>query len=58
MFLRVFNTKVGMALLACCLKISKFTLPKIISYNEKKIPNPNIKHMIGNFEKIQKNPIP
>ena len=57
MFLRIFNTKMGMALLACCLKISKFTLPKIISYNEKKIPNPNIKHMIGNFEKIQKNPI-
>ena len=57
MFLRVFNTKVGMALLACFLKISKFTLPKIINYNEKKIPNPDIKHMIENFEKIQKNPI-
>ena len=56
-FLRIFNTKAGIAILACFLKISKSTFPKIISYNEKKIPNPDIKHMIGNFEKIQKNPI-
>ena len=27
-------------------------LPKIVNYNEKKIPNPDIKHMIENFEKI------
>ena len=58
MFLSIFNTKVGMTLLACCLKISKFTLPKIINYNEKKIPNPDIKHIMENFEKIEKNPIP
>jgi hypothetical protein len=46
-----------MDMIACCLKISKFTLPKIVNYNEKKIPNPDIKHMIENFEKIQKNTI-
>jgi len=57
MFLRTFNTKVGMIILACFLKISKSTFPKIISYNEKKIPEPNVKHIIKNFEKIQNHPI-
>jgi hypothetical protein len=31
--------------------------PKIINYNEKKIPNPDVKHIIKNFEKIQNHPI-
>ena len=57
MFLRGFNTKAGMTLLACFLKISKSTLPRIINYNERKIPNPDIKHMLKNFEKIQNHPI-
>ncbi len=56
-FLRIFNTKAGIAVLACCLKISKSMLPKIINYNEKKIPNPDVKHIIKNFEKIQNHPI-
>jgi len=56
-FLRIFNTKAGIAVLACCLKISKSMLPKIISYNEKKIPNPDVKQIIKNFEKIQNHKI-
>ena len=56
-FLRFFNTKLGMIMLACLLKISKSILPKIVNYNEKKIPNPDVKHIIKNFEKIQNHPI-
>tara|TARA_B100001765_G_C19311601_1_gene253333 strand:- start:45 stop:611 length:567 start_codon:yes stop_codon:yes gene_type:complete len=51
-FLRIFNTKVGTSVLACFLKISKFMFPKIINYNENKIPNPGVKYIIKNFEKV------
>ena len=51
-FLGIFNNILGMSILACLLKIFKTMFPKIINYNEKKIPNPDVKHIIKNFEKI------
>jgi hypothetical protein len=51
-FLGIFNNILGMSILACLLKIFKAMFPKIINYNEKKIPNPDVKHIIKNFEKL------
>ena len=56
-FLGIFNNILCMSILACLLKIFKTIFPKIINYNEKKIPNPDVKHIIKNFEKIQNHPI-
>jgi len=52
-FLGLFNNILGMSILACLLKIFKTMFPKIINYNEKKIPNPDIKYIIKNFEKYK-----
>ena len=52
-FLGIFNNILGMSILACLLKIFKTMFPKIINYNEKKIPNPDIKYIIKNFEKYK-----
>ena len=52
-FLGIFNNILGMSILACLLKIFKAMFPKIINYNEKKIPNPDIKYIIKNFEKYK-----
>ena len=51
-FLSFFNTLIGIFILACILKILKPLFTKVISYNEKQIPDPNIKWIIKNFEKI------
>ena len=51
-FLRCFNTKIGVFLLACILKISRSLFKKIIAYDEKVVPIPDIKQIINNFEKI------
>lgn len=51
-FLCIFNTRVGIGFLACLLKFSKFLFPKIILYSEENIPEPSIKCIIKNFEKI------
>jgi len=51
-FLGVFNTRLGTFLLACLLKATKSLFPKIILYNEDTIPNPSIRCMVKNFEKI------
>ena len=51
-FLEIFNTKIGTAFLAVSLKISKTFFPKLIIYNEKDLPSPDIKWIINNFEKI------
>ena len=51
-FLGIFNNILGISILACLLKIFKTMFPKILNYNEKKIPNPDVKHIIKNFEKI------
>ena len=52
-FLGIFNNILGMSILACLLKIFKAMFPKIINYNEKKIPNPDIKYIIKNFKKYK-----
>ena len=51
-FLKIFNTKLGMLLLAIMLKSFQFAFPSIILYNEKNRPRPNIKWILKNFEKI------
>lgn len=51
-FLNFFNTLIGITILACILKITKPLFNKTISYNENQIPEPNIKWIIKNFEKI------
>lgn len=51
-FLHFFNTKTGIFILACILKISRPLFAKIISYNEKEIPAPNINWIIKNFQKV------
>ena len=51
-FLRCFNTKIGVFLLACILKISRSLFKKMIAYDEKAVPIPDIKQIINNFEKI------
>ena len=51
-FLRCFNTKIGVFLLACILKISRSLFKKMIAYDEKVVPIPDIKQIINNFEKI------
>ncbi len=51
-FLCIFNTHVGIGFLACLLKFSKVLFPKIILYSEENIPEPSIKCIIKNFEKI------
>ena len=52
-FLGIFNNILGMSILACLLKIFKTMFPKIVNYDEKKIPNPDIKYIIKNFEKYK-----
>ena len=51
-FLNIFNSKIGIFLLGIILKIFKKYFKEIIGYNEKEVPDPSIKHMIQNFEKI------
>ena len=51
-FLKCFNTKIGIFFLACILKISRSLFKKMIAYDEKAVPIPDIKQIINNFEKI------
>ena len=51
-FLKIFNSKIGIFLLGIILKIFKKYFKEIIGYNEKEVPDPSIKHMMKNFEKI------
>lgn len=50
-FLSIFNTRIGIALLGLTLKISKFLFRRVFLYSEE-VPDPNIKWIIKNFEKI------
>lgn len=50
--LRVCNSLIGIFFLGCVLKIIRYFLPRIISYNEETIPNPSLKHIVKHFEKI------
>lgn len=50
-FLSIFNTRIGIALLGLTLKITKILFAKVFLYSEE-IPDPNIKWIIKNFEKI------
>jgi len=50
--LHVFNSLIGAVVLGCTLKATKYFLPRIISYNEEVIPNPSLKHIVRDFEKI------
>ena len=52
-FLRCFNTKIGIFFLACILKISTSLFKKMLAYDEKEVPIPDIKWIINNFEKIK-----
>jgi GNAT superfamily N-acetyltransferase len=51
-FLGIFNTRLGTFLLACLLKVTKSLFPKVILYSEDTIPDPSIRSMVNNFEKI------
>lgn len=51
--LRIFNTVTGTAILSIGLKISKsFLFAKLLAYDPNRFPNPEIKSIIKNFEKI------
>ena len=51
--LKLFNTKIGIAILAISLKISKSSLFKwILTYPPEEFPDPRIIYIIKNFEKI------
>jgi len=52
-FLGIFNTLSGMIILSISLKISRSLLfTKLLAYNPNKYPNPSIKYIIKNFEKL------
>ena len=51
-FLGFFNTKIGMIVLGLSLKFLNKIIPKLIIYNEKNSPSPDMKWIIKNFEKI------
>lgn len=51
-FLSIFNTRLGTFLLGCLLKTTKSLFPKVILYSEDMIPDPSIRCMLKNFEKI------
>lgn len=52
-FLSIFNTRLGIFLLGCLLKATKSLFPKVILYSEDTIPDPSIRCMVKNFEKIR-----
>ena len=51
-FLKIFNSKTGMLFLGIILKTLKNWFPRLIIYNEKDIPTPDIRWMLKKFEKI------
>jgi len=52
-FLGIFNTKVGMAVLSIGLKITRSLLfTKLLAYDPNRYPNPDIKYIIKNFDKV------
>lgn len=51
--LGIFNTLIGIVFLALILKVSKPLFEKMILYNEEEIPDPSIRLIINNFEKIK-----
>ncbi len=50
--LQIFNTKTGMALLAISIKFLYSIFPTLIIYNEDGLPEPDLKWIIKNFERI------
>jgi len=50
--LKIFNTKSGMVLLAISIKLLFSIFPSLIIYNEDGLPQPDIKWIVRNFEKI------
>lgn len=51
-FLGCFNSKIGIFLLACVLKVTKPLFKKMVYYSEENIPSPSIKTIVSKFEKI------
>ena len=51
-FLKIFNTKIGMIILAYLLKTLKSFFPRLVNLNAKELPNPIINYIIKNFKKI------
>ncbi len=52
-FLGIFNTKVGMVVLSIGLKITRsFLFAKLLAYDPNRYPNPDMKYIIKNFEKV------
>ena len=51
-FLSAFNNIIGIALLACVLKITKPLFKNVLAYTPKEVPNLSIKLAIKNFKKI------
>lgn len=52
-FLRIFNTMSGMVILSIGLKITRsFLFAKLLAYNPSSYPNPDMKYIIKNFEKV------
>jgi len=53
-FLGLFNSLIGTIILACALRIAKPLFRKVLTYPPEDFPDPNIKHIISNFEKLPK----
>jgi len=52
-FLGIFNTMSGMVVLSIGLKITRsFLFAKLLAYNPSRYPNPDMKYIIKNFEKV------
>jgi len=52
-FLGIFNTMSGMVVLSIGLKITRsFLFAKLLAYNPSSYPNPDMKYIIKNFEKV------
>jgi len=51
--LSLFNSKLGSVLLAASLKITRsFLFTRLLAYNPNNYPNPDMKSIIKNFEKV------
>ena len=53
-FLSLFNNLIVTIILACVLRIAKPLFRKVLTYPPEDFPDPDIKHIISNFEKLPK----
>ena len=49
---RLFNSRFGMLILACILRFSKSLFPRFLGHTTEDIPNPSVKWIMKNFNKV------